>query len=287
MKKLLWIPLVAGVLLVSGCGSNPPIAEKAAPTNGEQSLANRTPGSVQLPSEPKEVVRLFLDSMRQGNGAQLSALLSVAAREEITRKKLEIAPVGSPMATFKIGDAAEQTDGMLVSTIWSEPEQNGQPAADLEVVWELRKEPAGWRICGMAVDPMTGDVVQVVNFEHLELDQPAPKEQRMASLPNTPGSLPTNGYPPAANAMPQPSQQGGFPPPAMNAPYYGQLPSAQSNNYSLPSATGNLPAPNGIQPPAYGNPPLANGNLPPAYGNLPPAGSPDPLSAPPAYGLPR
>ena len=53
--------------------------------------------------------------MRQGNGAQLSSLLSSLAREEIKRKGLEIAPLGSPMATFGNIEAAEHEGGMLVA----------------------------------------------------------------------------------------------------------------------------------------------------------------------------
>jgi len=241
--------------------------------------------------------------MRQGNGTQLAALLSTAAREEITRKKLEIDPLGSPMATFQIGEAGshpEQPDSMLVSTVWSEPAQNGQPEANLDVVWGLRKEATGWRICEMAVDPMNGDDVQIVNFENLEPEQPAPQEQRVASLPNAPAGFPAaaNGQQfqqPPQQQMPQqqlpqqqlPVQQFQSPQP----PQFPQQPAAfpPSGNSAAgypPSALppGNAPT-NGYQPnalppvvPSSGQsqfPVQPNGNfaLPPANGSLPPANS--------------
>jgi len=286
MKKLFWIPLAATAALVSGCGSNPPTATNDSPaTNGSIASNNlpaqpRTGTTSQLPTEPKEVVRLFLDSMRQGNGTQLAALLSTAAREEITRKKLEIDPLGSPLATFQIGEAGthpEQPDSMLVSTVWSEPAQNGQPEANLDVVWALRKEATGWRICEMAVDPMNGEDVQIVNFEHLEPEQPAPQEQRVASLPNAPASFPA-----AANGQQfqqppqQPIQQ--FQP--TNQPQYlpgGTAPSFQPN--ALPAI---VPS-SGQLPPAQ---PSGSFTLPPANGTLPPANSgnfptnPSPYSSP-------
>ena len=271
--------MCAGAMLVSGCGGNKETANTNTNTPGSTTIASTGSGAgtaspgqlvaskVQLPSDPNEVVRLFFDSMRQGNGDQISALLSTAAREEIRRKDLKIDPLGSPLAEFKIGESALQNDAMLISSTWSEPEQNGQPATELEVVWELRKEEAGWRICGMAVDPQTGEEVQVVNFEHLEPEAPAAPEQRMASLPNAPaGNTAPVGN--ATNAMPQqPSfgQQNGFP--AASAP---------SNNFGSPALPqgGTVPAPQGGLP-----------AIVPANQQLPPVTSaPNGFSLPPAAG---
>ncbi len=304
MKKTLWLPLAAGLLLTPGCGTNKEVAstvDPAAAVSGTKPNSNVT-----TPSDPKEVVQLFLDSMREGNGAQLSNLLSTLAREEIKRKKLEIAPLGSPLANFKVNEAAEQEGGMLVSSTWTEPDQPGQPATELEVVWELRKEPAGWRICGMAVDPKNGDEVQIVDFEKLEPDQPTQDPQFVAALPNaSPGmpaytgapasNYPPNSLPPSSNFAPNANgfapnnPQPGFPP----AGNYGPAASGnfQPANSNLPPATGHQPSKlppanypgnqpaNGLPQPnsQYGNqnqlPPIVPGNF-----NLPPAGNPQPAS---------
>ncbi len=296
MKKLTWLPLAAGVLLASGCGKNADIAS-TDPASASKTAKINNGSELTTPSDPKEVVRLFLDSMRQGNGAQLSSLLSSLAREEIKRKQLEIAPLGSPMATFQIIEAAEQDGGMLVSSTWTEPEQAGQPATELEVVWELRKETEGWRICGMAVDPKNGDDVQIVDFEKLEPEQPAPDPQRVATLPSGPSGYVANANIPASQGNhPQnttTNQPVGNFPPANN---YGQVPSS-----NLPPAS-NLPPSNGYQsgglPPSnfpnnqpanglpqtngqFGNqnqpPPIVQGNFafPPAANSLPPTGQPN------------
>ena len=317
MKKSLWLPLAAGVLLASGCGTKKEIASTATSTPSTSNVQNGT--ALTTPSDPKEVVRLFLDSMRQGNGAQLSSLLSSLAREEIKRKGLEIAPLGSPMATFGNIEAAEHEGGMLVSSTWTEPEQPGQPATELEVVWELRKEPAGWRICGMAVDPKNGEEVQIVDFEKLEPEQPTPTQdpQRVAALPNAPTGFPTNSTAPAGNLQSNNgSPSNAFPTnnaftpnnalPASNFPPAGKLPPAgnypaapignfQTTNNSIPpTATGfqptglppsNFPAnqsTNGLPQPSaqYGNP----NQLPPVIpGNfsLPPAGNAQSVSGEP------
>jgi len=303
MKKSIWLPLATGVLLASGCGTKNEIASSGTST---ASTANAHNGAaLTTPSDPKEVVRLFLDSMRQGNGAQLSSLLSSLAREEIKRKELEIAPLGSPMATFQIIEAAEQNGGMLVSSTWTEPEQPGQPPTELEVVWELRKEPDGWRICGMAVDPKNGDEIQIVDFEKLEPEKPAQDPQRIAALPNVPTGLPVNNvapvgnYPanngvapnnafPASNLPPVqnygPGQTGSFQP-ASNLPATGFQPAVPSpSNYPASQPNG-LPQPGGLPQPSapYGNsnqlPPVVPGNysLPPASSSLPAPNNSNPI----------
>ena len=111
MKKSLWLPLAAGVLLVSGCGTKADVANTEKPASAETGTK-----MAELPataSDPKEVVRQFLDSMRQGNAPRLSSLLSSLAREEIKRKQLEIAPLGSPKAVFQVIQAVQDGEGML------------------------------------------------------------------------------------------------------------------------------------------------------------------------------
>ncbi|MCY2985068.1 MAG: hypothetical protein NTY15_15700 [Planctomycetota bacterium] len=291
MKKSLWLPLAAGALLVTGCGTKPDVAKTGANESGSTTVATAGKASV-APSDPKEVVRLFLDSMRQGNGTQLSMLLSTLAREEIKSKQLEIAPLGSPMATFQIQNAVQEGDGMLVESTWTEPEQAGQPATELDVVWELRKEPAGWRICGMAVDPKNGDEVQIVNFEKLEPEQPPAQDpQRVASLPNGPTGFPANTNTPVGqNNQPQ-QPAGSFPPatgnnlPAANmlpAGNYGPGPTGFQPNQpnqptnlparqpagGLPQPAGNFGASNQLPPIVPGNSPLPAANSQPASGQL-------------------
>lgn len=300
MKKTLLLPLAACLLLASGCGTKQETANSGTPT---ESVAPAKTGTASTtPSEPKEVVQLFLDSMRAGNGARLSSLLSSLARDEIKRKQLEIAPLGSPNAVFNVGEAAAQDEGMLVSSSWTEPEQAGQPATKLEVVWELRKEPEGWRICGMAVDPMNGDEVQIVDFERLEPEAPQ-DTQRVASLPNTPanlppmnpapnnfapnnfepkGNVPQNNFP--QNSPPAANQQNYFPPtnhmpptsysgqaPAGNYPPVGSQPTV---NFPNQQANGGLPQQSGNQAPL---PPIVPGNSAGGFA-LPPAANGQPAS---------
>ncbi len=256
MKKSLWLPLATGVLLISGCGTKQDVANTENPTSAASGTkVADTPAAA---SDPKEVVRQFLDSMRQGNATRLSSLLSSLAREEIKRKQLEIAPLGSPNAVFQVIQAVQDGEGMLVESTWTEPEQAGQPATELEVVWELRKENVGWRICGMAVDPKNGEEVQIVDFERLEPEQPAQEPQRVASLPNAPTGFPAAAGAPMGNL---PSINSGLP--------NNSAPINYPTNNTVPNTA---PAPVNYAP---------AGNLPPA-GSQPPQGSYRPNSTAPA-----
>jgi hypothetical protein len=192
MKKTLFLPATLTFAMFVGCGgksepaANGPAAVGSIPSNAG---VNGSPSQSQivLPAEPKEIVRVFLDAMREGKGEQLAALFSTNARAEIQKHGIKIEPPGSAQATFVIGDAAPQGDAMLVSSLWKEPPATaGEVPQEMEVVWELRKEAAGWRVCGMAVDPGTGDEYEVVNFEKLdepETGTPPTPQTRMASLP--------------------------------------------------------------------------------------------------------
>jgi hypothetical protein len=125
--------------------------------------------AVVTPTEPKEIVRVFLEAMRKGDGQQLSALFTEAARKEIERQGLPIDPTGSAQATFTIDEVTAQGEEILVSSTWLEPEVDGQPPQKMEVVWILYKDVPGWRIAGMAVatGPTENDV-ENVNFENLD-----------------------------------------------------------------------------------------------------------------------
>jgi hypothetical protein len=275
MKKRFWIPLTAGMLFTIGCGGNKPadidVATSASSTSSPSALVSsqsRSSSGIQLPSDAKEVVQLFFDSMRQGNAQQLSALLTEAARAEILKRGLVIDPMGTPMASFKIGDSTLLEDATLVSSVWAEPAQVGQEASEAEVVWELRKEATGWRICGLAVATKNSDEIEQVNFENMQEENANSNQnsQRVASLPNT--TMPSNAYTPIGNL---PSNVPSFDSPSLNSrvapavPASSQLPpvvpSFQPNGFNLPPANSNLPTSNGL-PPANALPP--SNNLPPS-----------------------
>lgn len=218
MKRILWAPVALSLAFTVGCGggdnktADAPV--NANPTVAQSGSAGQPAPSTNIvtPTDPKDIVRVFLDAMRAGNAEQLSALFSTAAREEIARQGIKIAPPGSAQATFEIQDAVPQGDAILVTSRWIEPPMAaGETPQEMEVLWVLRKEAAGWRVCEMAVDPGTGEEYEVVNFEKLDEPGTAPAAQtpaapasRVAALPGAPSSVPASpvGAMPAGQTMP-------------------------------------------------------------------------------------
>lgn len=307
MKKTLFLPATLTFAMFVGCGgkseptANGPAAVGSIPSNAG---ANGSPSQSQivLPAEPKEIVRVFLDAMREGKGEQLAALFSTNARAEIQKHGIKIEPPGSAQATFVIGDAAPQGDAMLVSSLWKEPPATaGEVPQEMEVVWELRKEAAGWRVCGMAVDPGTGDEYEVVNFEKLdepETGTPPAPQTRMASLPqgapaglNTPGmNAPMGGTQgmggtaglnaPGINTAPGMGGTPGMSTPAMNAPGINNGAALPGAGYPGP-ATQNTGLPTGLPQGGFPQGSQPVGGLP--TGGLPTGGQSSGL---PSNGLP-
>ncbi len=288
MNKFVWLPITLATVV--GCSpadnsstpaTSAPMASTRAPAPLSQtnSASNAVSSTFKVPTEPKDVVAAFLDSMRVGNAEQLAALLSAQARAEINRQGLEISPIGSPQAKFEIGNVETLSDTTLVESKWIEPSESGTEPSIYEVVWELRKEAAGWRICCMAVDTHTpGEEVQVVNFEQLN-DEPAePTEgnvQRVASLPNTPpAGVPNGQLPVPPNAFPQLPPSNGFGPqslPPANLPPANLPPAGNGFNSSSALPPASLP-PAGLQP--------ANGSSGSnSFGSLPPLSPPSNLPA--------
>lgn len=237
------------------------------------------------PKKPEEIVASFLDGMRSGNAKVIESLLSTRARQEITAKGLDIAPIGSPQAQFEI-EKAEFPDPkdptiVLVTSNWLEPALGAQEATEYEVVWALVQEPEGWRICEMAVDThIEGEEIQVVNFENLADVVQQTEAPRTAALPS--GAPPAPASVPGAAGIPN----------NFGAPGNGGVPSP-----GVPALPPGGSIPGAVSPAGFGPAPGAAG-LPPAPGSLPPAsgagslrnpGPAFPGSAPgslPAGGLP-
>lgn len=263
MKRILWAPVAFSLAFTVGCGGGDNKTAEAPvnanPAVAQSGAASQAPASSNIvtPTDPKDIVRVFLDAMRAGNAEQLSALFSTAAREEIARQGIKIAPPGSAQATFEIQDAVPQGDAILVTSRWIEPPTAaGETPQEMEVLWVLRKEAAGWRVCEMAVDPGTGDEYEVVNFEKLDEPGTAPAAQtpaaptsRVAALPGNPGSMPAapvSGLP--AGQMMPPTNVGGNALPGSGVSATGlpgglpqSAPVSGAGNSALPGALPGLP----------------------------------------------
>lgn len=247
---MIWAPVAMSLALHIGCGggesnttpapaptTTPAASEAPAassestsqlPAQGLQSATNAiaTGGNVQIPEDPKEIIRVFMDAMRAGNAEQLDVLFSSTAKQEFDKHGILISPPGTSEAVFEVIEATQQDDAMIVSSKWIEPgETPEEGATEIEILWELRKEINGWRVCAMAADPGDGSELQVVNFENMD----------------APGTW-ENEKP--ANQVAATGEQGAQAPatvPAMENGHPG-LPPPQSANTANAAAPGSIPA---------------------------------------------
>ncbi len=115
---------------------------------------------------PAAVTSQFLDALKNGDQKVVEGLMTTRAREEMPKHNLIVQPIGTPDAKFEVGRAEfhEKNDDLAyVSTVWKEPNETGA-LESFEVVWVMRKEAAGWRIAGMAMEGFDQQAV-LFNFE--------------------------------------------------------------------------------------------------------------------------
>lgn len=144
-----------------GCGSSAPVDENgAAPAESNAAAA--------VPS-PADVVSQFLDEVRRGGQDSLAQqLLTQRAQSELTRIGHSVQPIGSPDARFNVTRSEAvpgEANAALVHTLWSEPNDDGS-RQEYQIVWAVEREPAGWRISGLAIEIDPEQPPQVIDFEN-------------------------------------------------------------------------------------------------------------------------
>ena len=159
------IVLIGAVVLV-GCGKSEQASVQSPNPQETATTAQSTP--VSEPS-PTDIVSQFLDEIRRG-GEHTNAgeLLTELAQSELDRIGHTIQPIGSPDARFKVTRAQtipDDENAALVHTIWSEPNDEGG-TTNVQVVWAVQKEAAGWRISGMVMELDAESEPIVLDFEN-------------------------------------------------------------------------------------------------------------------------
>lgn len=173
--KLPLLALLAGCLILSGCGSKNAGVTRPATESIEQSEPKIL--------APAEIVSQFLDRVRRGGeGDSASDLLSKLAQQEMTRIGRPLQFPGSPDTTFEVRPAipVPSQEGLVwVHTFLSESGESGE-TTQYEAVWTLRQESAGWRIAGVAIDQ--GDNLEPLQIDFEDGDQ---MEARLAAMEAT------------------------------------------------------------------------------------------------------
>ncbi|MBI2827310.1 MAG: hypothetical protein HYX69_21770 [Planctomycetia bacterium] len=151
-------------LAAAGCGSS------SGTSDGSTARVENVP-------PPDQSVREFLEAVRTGNDAKAAQLLTDLARQETAKHELVVAPPGSETARFEVGKTEFVTaDVAHVASTWTDTGEDGQPRSD-EIIWMLRRDPAGWRIAGMATKVFKDELPLLLDFEDPE---DMVRKQRMA-----------------------------------------------------------------------------------------------------------
>ncbi len=172
MKRLAWNLCLLVLAAGSFVGCNKADVNRSTPELNPSQVA--LPGNMavaaakQVPVEatPDQVVTVFLDAMREGDAATISALLTTKAREETIRHQMPVEPVAAPHAQFEVAQAQflpMNPNGAHVQARWVE--SDGQQTYTHSVIWVLRRQTDGWRIAGFAIELIAGTGPQFLNFE--------------------------------------------------------------------------------------------------------------------------
>lgn len=152
-----------------GCGSSSIDVSDNAPNTTRDFTVD---GTAEVPiafadtSKPDQVVKAFLDALRDGNEETAEALLTTIARHETKKHELAVQPPGSPSANYEIGEVKHVQGGVHVNSVWSEFSPDGERFVH-EIVWVLRHEPIGWRVAGMAAAINPAKPPIYLNFENV------------------------------------------------------------------------------------------------------------------------
>ena len=161
--------LMAIALLAAGCGKQSGTDHPSTTPQGSETAANGQPATaVAKAPGPAEVVAEFLEAVRTANDENAMRLLSTVARQKAASLKRDVTPPASDTAEFTIGKVDFiGHDGARVASTWTDKDSDGQLKTD-EAIWVLRREPKGWRVCGVAAIIFPGEPPLLLNFEDPE-----------------------------------------------------------------------------------------------------------------------
>ncbi len=158
-------------LIAAGCGKTAGTGQPETTPEGPDPAAAATgneAGEVAKTDDPAGAVREFLEAVRTGNDEKATRMLSTMAREKTASLNRNVTPPASDTAKFTIGKVDYVDDvGARVASTWTDLDADGQPKTD-EAIWVVRREPAGWRIAGVAAMVFPGEPPLVLSFEDPE-----------------------------------------------------------------------------------------------------------------------
>ena len=205
MKKFhLYFALLSLSAFSIGCGGSAVETSAAPKSNSNKVVAQSAEPELQITGRAvpsvtpaSEVVMMFLDSLKKGDSAIVRNLITDAAKQEIDRHGLTLAPIGTPAAKFKVGRTLfldSDEDSAYVESEWVEAGE-GDQLVKTDVVITVHLQEQGWKISGMAIEMGEDQPPAVIDFEQMdsglaaELTNQNEDGTRTAAAPNTQSTL--------------------------------------------------------------------------------------------------
>jgi len=157
------VGILLGWVLLLPLGCSGPECDQAGSEAKESSQ-----GPAKL-TGPAATVDAFLEGARRGDDEAVAAMLTTTGRPKMAEYKLPYAPAASDTARFVLGEVQmpnEQIARVACRWIETDPETGKSHAQD--ATYLLRKEPAGWRIGGVARFVFPNEPPLLLNYEDPE-----------------------------------------------------------------------------------------------------------------------
>jgi hypothetical protein len=182
----LFLACILTALFASGCGggsqtsdpspeSDANIANSATTTTTVEpsgTIQDKSPATAdsELPSTnalPDEICLRFMNLLKSGNRLTAERLLTRRAETVTNRGGFPIQPLGSPVATYRIGETRYATNKQELAHVDCQiaDELNGKPI-ESSITWMVRKQQEGWRICGIIFESSDDQPADFLSFEN-------------------------------------------------------------------------------------------------------------------------
>jgi hypothetical protein len=255
MKRWMLAATLGVTSLGLGCGKSSSTTSKPSSGSSSSQLAKATDSKNEAP-EAAEIVAQFLESVKKGDRDRVAGLLTDLAIESLDKAGIEVAPPGSPQATFELGETRytdTDKDAAYVELAWTEPAEQGGVPVRSEALFALRKEPEGWRIAGMVLDNGPNQPPEIIDFENIAALAPPGASPASATGPAAAGD---SQVAPASGTTGPITGQAALPqtPPSLQQPSFGAPAQAPPANLQQPPAgfapgvTNQLATPPSLQP---------------------------------------
>ena len=180
--------LVLALLLTTGCQNEEPVAKQptAQPPSEEVSppktrtVTASKPTIEQSPAEPKSdipdqeaephvVCQAFLDLLKNDNRVAAENLLTRTALAVIGRADLQLEPLGTPKAKYKLGSPMYATNKQKLAQVsFTISDFVDGESVKSDFTWMLRRQKEGWRISGIILATEPGEPQDLLSFENYD-----------------------------------------------------------------------------------------------------------------------